>query len=408
MPHSTHGTVVLMGSGEMAPRMVEVHKYAMSLVEGPLQPAFLGTPAGFQLNAGLLAEKAAAYFKQSLNADLHIIPLYDVHSLSPAELQTAISAIYEATYLFAGPGSPTYALKNWQGTPIVDAISQTLTRGGCLTFASAAALTLGRYTLPVYEIYKVGESLHWVDGLDLLAHYGLNITIVPHWNNTSGGDHDTNFCFMGEPRWQMLRSRLPAETTVLGIDEHTACILRLDVWAGEVRGAGEVRILHGGDQQVFTEGETFDLDLLNPENTERPQFASQPIAPESPGWPDIQRRYDRLRQNRTPSAADLSAYLLDLMALMHAARLRQDHQDMLRAEEALRESLVSIVALLEQSPENGRTAAYPFIELLVQVRADLRQANRWALADQIRDRLAELGVTLADTAQGSDWQFADE
>ena len=59
MPHSTHGTVVLMGSGEMAPSMVEVHKYAMSLVAGPVQAAFINTPAGFQLNADQIAEKAA-------------------------------------------------------------------------------------------------------------------------------------------------------------------------------------------------------------------------------------------------------------------------------------------------------------------------------------------------------------
>jgi cysteinyl-tRNA synthetase len=41
----------------------------------------------------------------------------------------------------------------------------------------------------------------------------------------------------------------------------------------------------------------------------------------------------------------------------------------------------------------------------VQVRQDLREARQWALSDQIRDRLAELGVTVEDAAQGSSWRF---
>jgi len=53
--------------------------------------------------------------------------------------------------------------------------------------ASAAALTIGRFTLPVYEIYKVGQDIHWVDGLDILSQFGLHLVVVPHWNNAEGG-----------------------------------------------------------------------------------------------------------------------------------------------------------------------------------------------------------------------------
>ena len=55
--------------------------------------------------------------------------------------------------------------------------------------------------------------------------------------------------------------------------------------------------------------------------------------------------------------------------------------------------------------EHGSDVA-AFIDLLVQVRGDLRSAKQYALADQIRDRLAEQGVVLEDTPQGAVWKFS--
>jgi heme A synthase len=45
--------------------------------------------------------------------------------------------------VFAGPGSPTYALRQWAGTPVPDLLADKLRTGGAVTFSSAAALTLG-------------------------------------------------------------------------------------------------------------------------------------------------------------------------------------------------------------------------------------------------------------------------
>ena len=55
------------------------------------------------------------------------------------------------------------------------------------------------------------------------------------------------------------------------------------------------------------------------------------------------------------------------------------------------------------SPEENLAAA-PFIDLLVSVRTELRSARQFALADQIRDGLAEQGVTLEDGPRGTQWQ----
>jgi cysteinyl-tRNA synthetase len=54
-------------------------------------------------------------------------------------------------------------------------------------------------------------------------------------------------------------------------------------------------------------------------------------------------------------------------------------------------------------PEDEKTTqpASPFVELLAEIRQELRDAKQWELADRIRDRLQALGVSLEDSADGS-------
>jgi cysteinyl-tRNA synthetase len=51
-------------------------------------------------------------------------------------------------------------------------------------------------------------------------------------------------------------------------------------------------------------------------------------------------------------------------------------------------------------------AAAPFVELLLALRAEARAAKSWALADRVRDGLAELGVVLEDGPTGTTWRRA--
>ena len=57
--------------------------------------------------------------------------------------------------------------------------------------------------------------------MNILGHFGFNLVVVPHWNNAEGGNHDTRFCFMGEPRFKKLES-LPWGTYGGIIGEHDA------------------------------------------------------------------------------------------------------------------------------------------------------------------------------------------
>ena len=59
--------------------------------------------------------------------------------------------------------------------------------------------------------------------------------------------------------------------------------------------------------------------------------------------------------------------------------------------------------------ETGRRGAAGIekglVESMLDVRQKLREAKQFALADGIRDRLAELGVEVKDGPDGSTWQF---
>jgi cysteinyl-tRNA synthetase len=67
--------------------------------------------------------------------------------------------------------------------------------------------------------------------------------------------------------------------------------------------------------------------------------------------------------------------------------------------------LADVLGLRLTEPKAEGQSAAPFIELLLSVRADLRKAKQWALADTIRDELKALGVTTEDTPQGSAWRL---
>ena len=99
-------------------------------------------------------------------------------------VEQGLARVRQADYVFAGPGSPTYALRQWAGTSVPDIVRGKMRTGGAVTFASAAALTLGRYTVPVYEIYKVGDDPSWLEGLDVLGEIGLNVAVIPHYDNS--------------------------------------------------------------------------------------------------------------------------------------------------------------------------------------------------------------------------------
>ncbi len=73
------------------------------------------------------------------------------------------------------------------------------------------------------------------------------------------------------------------------------------------------------------------------------------------------------------------------------------------AQNALRE-LTGVLGL-RLTEKTGSGGADPFVNLLLEVRAEVRAQKLWALSDLIRDRLKALGVTVEDSKQGSTWHW---
>ena len=184
--------LTIMGSGETAPTMIKVHRAVVErLGPGPVHGVLLDTPFGFQTNAPDIAARAVDYFRDSVGATLEVAGLRSAADLAPPHGDAVIARLAAAPLVFSGPGSPTYALRQWRGTLVPAVLAEKLALGGAVTFASAAALALGAVAVPVYEVYKVGEEAHWVEGLDLLGPLGLPVALIPHYDNAEGGTHDT-------------------------------------------------------------------------------------------------------------------------------------------------------------------------------------------------------------------------
>jgi cysteinyl-tRNA synthetase len=83
-------------------------------------------------------------------------------------------------------------------------------------------------------------------------------------------------------------------------------------------------------------------------------------------------------------------------------RARDAGRPVAEAQAELRE-LAGILGLRLETPDEAIAAA-PFIELLIDLRKELREAKQYALADRIRSGLAELGITLEDGPGRTTWK----
>jgi cysteinyl-tRNA synthetase len=58
-----------------------------------------------------------------------------------------------------------------------------------------------------------------------------------------------------------------------------------------------------------------------------------------------------------------------------------------------------------EAPRQESQMADPFIGLLLDLRRELRVQKNFALSDQIRLKLGELGVALEDSKEGTTWRW---
>jgi cyanophycinase-like exopeptidase len=436
--------LVIMGSGETAPTMVKVHREVIAQ-SGSGPAVMLDTPFGFQMNADDLVEKTRQYFTDSVGTPVQVARWRRADAPS-TEHEKSLALLAQAAWAFAGPGSPTYALRQWAGTAMPEALADVARRGGTLVFGSAAACTLGTHAIPVYEIYKVGEEPHWATGLDLLGRLtGIEAVVVPHYDNAEGGQHDTRFCYLGEQRLAAMETQLPDDVGVLGVDEHTAVVIDLQARTATVRGNARMTLRYRGHSQSYTNGEVLTLDAVADALTGRsapgsPSDASRSTAApsDSGGSSDSSSSSDsgsssgaggtdgvgdadgpaavtldgQIELSRTAfdtaiEAGDVDGCVTAVLALEEAIvawsadTLQSDASD--RARRLLRAQVVRLGELARVGAQDPHDVVRPFVDVLLELRTRARTSKDYATSDLLRDRLTGAGVEVRDTPDGAQW-----
>jgi hypothetical protein len=438
-----------MGSGETAPTMKGPHRSIFERLGPDVDAVLLDTPFGFQENAPILAAKATEYFRDAIGREVVVAGLGRTDTGDVVAIERGVSRVRNADWVFAGPGSPTFALEQWRNTAVPDALATMLRSGGAVVFSSAAALTLGVATVPVYEIYKVGVDPYWAAGLDVLSEVGLNVAVIPHFDNQEGGNHDTNFCYLGERRLTMLEPRLPDGAFVLGIDEHTGVIMDLDADSAEIVGKGAVTLRRNGRSVRIESGTTVPIDVLRagPRDAHLPHHGDahpshlgdahlpRPGAPGSdlgltPGPSQSGRPEGVATSNDTPvdslaaaTASHESAFTAALEArdadaavaailelestIVDWSRDTLQSDEIGRARAALRSMIVRLGAAATEGVRDVREVLGPVVEAALAARVIARSEKAFAVSDAIRDELAKAGIEVRDTPDGVDWLVVD-
>ena len=265
--NSGPGEIIVFGSGELSTTGRKIHESAIKNISPPVSIALLETPAGYEDNPHAWyrkLEKSLETGLRNFHPRITLVPALR----SDGELSTnnpdILKPLLNADYIHTGAGSPSYAARHLNNSLAMKYIYDHVLMGKPLSVASAAAVAFSKYLLPVYEIYFAGHDPHWEKGLNFFSRWGLNLTFIPHWNNTEGGaDIDTRFGYMGKRRFDKLLNLLPGPTTIIGIDEHTAVIFDLKQNSVRVTGKGKVTLINGDNKTTVNHGESMPLNELS-------------------------------------------------------------------------------------------------------------------------------------------------
>jgi len=98
------------------------------------------------------------------------------------------------------------------------------------------------------------------------------------------------------------------------------------------------------------------------------------------------------------------AALHELVKAINTARDNGATDEQLKAAQATLRELTGVLGLRLQEKQ-GSGDADKFVDLLVEVRSEVRKQKLWQLSDLIRDRLKEKGVVIEDSKEGTKWRW---
>ena len=335
------GQIAFLGSGETSLAGGRIFETLARELPRPLKIALLETPAGFELNSDLVAGRVAEFLEkrlQNYKPQIDIVPARKRGTQFSPDDPDVVKPLLTADMIFLGPGSPTYAVRQLQGSLAWNILRTRHRLGATLVFASAATIAAGAWALPVYEIFKVGEEVHTKPGLDLFADFGLNLSFIPHWNNAEGGaDLDTSRCFVGLERFAEWCDPLPSKNTTLGLDEHTGVIIDFQKGECNVSGVSSVSLVRECDPEIYATGSKFPLSELGEFRVPEPLDAGIPA---------------------------------------------------------------NVWKMVTEANQPEEDVPPPEAQKLLEARQQARADKNWAESDRLRDEIASLGWQVQDTPEG--------
>lgn len=262
----TFGKIAFLGSGETSRAGGALFENLARALPQPLRIAVLETPAGFELNSARVAGRVADFMRARLQnylPEVSVVPARRRGTVFSPDNPAILRPLMRANLIFMGPGSPTYAIRELHDSLAWELVRARHRLGASLAFASSATIAVGAWGLPVYEVYKVGEDMHSVRGLNLFGDFELHLSFIPHWNNAEGGDDvDTSRCFVGMERFRDWCSSLPLENTTVGLDEHTGLTIDFESGDCEVSGVSSVSLVGKLGPRIYPAGVKFALSEL--------------------------------------------------------------------------------------------------------------------------------------------------
>lgn len=187
------------------------------------------------------------------------------------------------------------------------------------------------------------------------------------------------------------------------LSQHPADVMRLLVLSGYYRGP----LVFG--EEVLAQSEQVLKRLLS---------AKKPALPGAKGLDaKAAAAMDELARNTVEAfknsmgddfnTAGALAAIFELVKLINQARSDGATDTQLAPASKVFNELTGVLGLKldEQSVAQNDSSADAFIDLLVQLRADLRAEKNWAMSDKVRDGLKSLGVIIEDSKEGSSWSW---
>ena len=426
--------LVIMGSGETAPTMVTPHRDIVARFGGaPPRAVLLDTPYGFQENAAEISQRAVDYFAQRVQLAIEVAGFPGPLAANPADRSTqptaaALARLRTADLVFAGPGSPTYALSTWRGSSVPEALADKLAHGGITVFASAAARhrralqpsrlrdLQGRAADPLArrprspEPARIRRALRGRPALGQRRGRHARHALLLH-GRAHGSRRSRRCC--------------PDDAWVLGVDEHTALVIDLDTGEAAVTGRGGVTVRRRGVLERFPAGTRMPV-TAGGGGAWRARPGGAAAAPAGAaarsGSGSVGHRARSARRSSTRSPASSKRLPRPLPDGARTTRRRRSSRSTARSSSGRatrsRRTIPIVPArcctrwctVSASPPRSGlrdpKELLAPLVERLIVLRAELRTEKAFQLADRLRDRLVAAGSS-STTHRGTTWTLRD-